>query len=188
MVLAQLSKLTRIVLIFCSVIACYAAWTVLRRHIPSHMDYQGQEIKLSKFYTSYEDYKDDPDNIDPSENERVFRLVSQAPVATSFSDRKEMIDALFEIKFPGYGAGPFSEFRQPDGTTLDVSFIEIPRAEKERVFTFHVENGKYTLLDDFVLDEYCSVKSARLESGKITYELANGKAPLMRPVRGETHK
>ncbi|GAC1642228.1 MAG: hypothetical protein NVS9B14_23820 [Candidatus Acidiferrum sp.] len=188
MVQAQRSKLRQVVLISCLMISCYAAWTVLRCQIPSHMEYQGQEIKLSKFYASYEDYKDDPDNIDPSENERVFRLVSQAPVATSFSNRNEMIHALFAVKFPGYGAGPFSEFRQPDGTTLDVSFIEIPRAEKERIFTFHVENGKYILLDDFVLDEYCSVKSAHLESGKITYELANGKAPLVRPVRAETHK
>src|SRR5690242_1951837 len=114
------SRIWKIVMIACAVIVCYSLWTVLRRHIPSHTEYQGQKIKLSKFYASYEDYKDDPDNIDPSENERVFRLVSEAPIATSFSDRQEMLRALFEIKFPGYGAGPFSEFRQLDGTTLDV--------------------------------------------------------------------
>jgi len=175
-------------MIVCAVIVCYVLWSVLRRHIPSNIEYQGEQIRLSKFYTSYEDYKDDPDNIDPSENSRVSHLVREAPIASTFSDRKEMIDALFKVKFPGYGAGPFSEFRQADGTMLDVSFIEIPRAAEDRVFTFHASDGKYRLLDDFVLDGHSSVKSARLELGNVIYELADGKPPLVRPARTSAQK
>src|SRR5215471_1184034 len=78
------------------------------------IEYQGKHINLTKTYYSYEDYKDDPNNIDPSENARVERLVSQAPVARVFQDRRQMVNAVVDLKFPGYGLGGFAETSSVD--------------------------------------------------------------------------
>src|ERR1051325_4016159 len=46
--------------------------------------YQAQTIKLSKAYGSFDEYKNDPNNIAPSENARVQKLVTQAHVRVSY--------------------------------------------------------------------------------------------------------
>src|SRR5215471_3494849 len=86
-----------------------------RKFLPNSMilrgmntiEYQGEHIKLTKTYYEYEDYKDDPNNIDRAENTRVERLVSEAPIARLFQDRRQMVNAVFDLKFPGYGLGGF---------------------------------------------------------------------------------
>jgi hypothetical protein len=47
----------------------------------SEIDYRGEKIKLSKPYRDYDEYKNDPDNIHPSETARVQGLVMSAPIA-----------------------------------------------------------------------------------------------------------
>jgi hypothetical protein len=69
------------------------------------MEYRGEKIKLSKHYTDFDEYKNDPNNIDPSENERVQRLVVRAPIERFFSNRLDLFRAAGEIAFPGYGQG-----------------------------------------------------------------------------------
>src|SRR5258708_6168416 len=140
----------KIILLVGAVIAIALLWTFVRRHIPSDVKYQGEKIKLAKYYVSFEDYKDDPDNIDPSENARVERLVTQAPIGRHFADRKEMVGALFELKFPGYGLGFTGKSTQTDSEALELSSVEIPRAGKNRYLLFVEHNGSYTLIDDFV--------------------------------------
>ena len=45
------------------------------------IDYRGEKIKLTKAYADYAAYKNDPENIAPSETERVQRLVLGAPIS-----------------------------------------------------------------------------------------------------------
>lgn len=52
---------------------------------PSSSEYRGEQIKLTKFYLDYDNYKSDPKNIDPSEVARVQRRVSSAPSGASES-------------------------------------------------------------------------------------------------------
>jgi hypothetical protein len=139
----------RFFLIVVIVIVVAIAWEGIRRAIPSSVDYQGQKIKLSKFYLDYDDYKNDPDNIAPSETERVQRLVMGAPIAASFSGRKEAVDAVFEVKFPGYGCGGMGSVEKGDGALNGMS-VEIPRTDKDRYFIFQNAGGSYKLVDDFV--------------------------------------
>ncbi len=115
-----------------------AAWAVVRRILPSTIEYRGQKIKLTKFYLDYEDYKDDPDNIDPSETARVQRLVEESPIAHSFAGRKAAVDAVFEIKFPGYGSGGFGSPIQTSDGSLNGFLVEIPRSDKARYFIFRI--------------------------------------------------
>lgn len=174
--------------IFAIVVVLICALFLWRRFLPGYLGmktirYQGEEIKLSKSYFEYEDYKDDPDNIDPSENAHVERLVSKAPIAHSFRDRKEFAEAIMGLKFPGYGLGTFAQKVQPDGTLLELTEVEIPRANQERYLTFEVRNGTYTLIDDFVAVEPPYITQVRKENGSFIYSTDKGVNVITRPVQ-----
>ncbi len=140
----------KVILLVAVLIAIALLWSVGRRHFPSDIEYQGEKIKLTKYYPSFEDYKDDPDNIDPSENMRVERLVRQAPIGHHFADRKELARALVEVEFPGYGLGFAGKQTQPSSKVLELSSVEIPMVEKNRYFVFEEKDGSFSLIDDFV--------------------------------------
>jgi hypothetical protein len=149
--------------------ALLLAWAVWNRVAGSDvMEYRGQKIKLSKRYTDFDEYKNDPGNIDPSENERVQRLVEEAPIAYFFGDRLELFRATGEIAFPGYGQGSGGGM-QPDGSELLAVVTEIPRAEKDRYIVFKGCNEQYELIDDFVNQEIVYPFGIREENGSYVY-------------------
>lgn len=74
--------------------------------------------------------------IDPSEIERVRRLVINAPIARSFQNRLQASKGIGKIAFPGYGSGGFVAQQQADGSVLMGFSVEIPIAGKERYFVF----------------------------------------------------
>jgi len=117
---------------------------------PDTIEYQGQQIKLTKVYGDYDEYKEDPNNIAASEIPKVQKLVATTPIAKKFNDMMSMLQAMQAIEFPGYGSTQFGEKPQPDGSVLSLHSIEIPRANKDRFFLFRGRGGVYTLIDDFV--------------------------------------
>jgi hypothetical protein len=172
----------KVILLVGALIAIALVWAVGRRHLPSDIEYQGEKIKLTKYYFSFEDYKDDPDNISPSENARVERLVTQAPIDRHFAGRKEMVRALLELKFPGYGLGFAENSAQPVGNVLELSSVEIPRADKNRYLVFEEHHGSYTLIDDFVAPSDPEIMQVREEKGFLIYSTRSGQRVLTRPV------
>ncbi len=48
------------ILLAAALIAIAMLWTVGRRHLPSDIEYQGEKIKLTKYYLSFEDIKTIP--------------------------------------------------------------------------------------------------------------------------------
>jgi hypothetical protein len=171
----------RLVLVIGVVVLLAVAWAVARRVLPSSIEYRGQKIKLTKFYLDYDDYKNDSDNIDPSETERVQRLVSEAPIGRSFASRKDAASAVFEVKFPGYGAGGFGAMQQ-DNKSLNGFVVEIPRANQSRYFIFRNERGRYTLVDDFLLADPWGIQTVREENGKLVYCTASGEPKLVHAI------
>jgi hypothetical protein len=178
----------RIIVVALALIVIALLWSVVRRHIPSDIEYQGEKIKLTKYYLSFEDYKDDPDNIDPSENARVERLVTQAPIGHHFSDRREMVSAIFEVKFPGYGLSFAGSKAQPIGNAhaLELSSVEIPRADEERYLVFEEQNGAYTLIDDFVAPSDPEIMQVKEETEFLIYSTRTGQRVLTRPHKTRT--
>lgn len=172
----------RALIILAVVVALWGAWEIARRHIPSYIDYQGQKIKLTKFYLSYEDYKDDPDNLDPSEYAHVQQLVSSAPIARSFSDRRAAVEAVSEITFPGYGAGGFGGDIQRTEGSLNGLCVEIPRTDKSRYFIFRNVHGTYLLVDDFIESGASAIETMREEKGKLIYYTASGEPKLTHTI------
>jgi hypothetical protein len=119
---------------------------------PDTIEYQGQEFKMRKAYPSYEDYKDDPNNLDTNELDRIEQTIVSAKEPESFANRKEFIDFLiFQLQFPGYGMGGNGDFpKADDGTRLEVETVEIPQKEKDRVLTLKQSGEQLILVDDFV--------------------------------------
>src|SRR4051812_46007284 len=113
------------------------------------IDYRGQAIRLSRAYSDFDEYKNDPNNIAANETERVQQLVERATIAREFPTREAMIAAVSEVEFPGYGLTMIGDTTQSDGTVLSGFSIEIPRAERERIVVFQLKDGSYRLLDDF---------------------------------------
>jgi hypothetical protein len=174
----------RFVLVIGVVVLLAGTWAVARKALPSSIEYRGQKIKLTKFYLDYDDYKNDPDNIDPSETERVQRLVSEAPMARSFASRRDAVTAVFDVKFPGYGTGGLGSLQEND-QSLNGFVVEIPRSDKSRYFIFRNDRGRYTLVDDFVLSDPWGIQSVREENGKLVYSTASGEAKLVHPLMKE---
>jgi hypothetical protein len=176
------SGLRRGIVIVVVLIAVIAAWTGVRRLLPSSIDYRGKKIKLSKFYLDYDDYKNDPDNIDPTETARVQKLVTEAPIARSFPSRMEAVGAVSEIKFPGYGMGGFGAPKPDSEGALAGFSVEIPRADKDRYFIFRNVGHRYLLVDDFICSDLSGLRSFRQEGDNLVYAGESGEPKLVRPM------
>ena len=148
----------------------------------NEIDYRGERIKLSKVYASYDEYKNDPGNIDPSETERVQRLVLGAPIAQTFASRLEAAKAISHIAFPGYGSSGFVEQSQANGSVLMGFSVEVPRASKDRYFVFQGQDGVYTLVDDFVHPGDAGLLGGVTRRGNdLVFTSIDGREALVRP-------
>ncbi len=176
------SKMKRGFLIAGVIVGLVVLWDGLSRVLPSSVDYRGEKIKLTRFYLDYDDYKNDPENIDPSETARVQRLVSEAPIAHSYRNRREASAAVGEIKFPGYGAGGFGDdWKHSPITGFSV---EIPRAGAERYFIFRQSGEAYELIDDFVDSSMPGINHVEEKDGNLIYSMAGKEQKLVRPLQG----
>ncbi|HEV8607334.1 MAG TPA: hypothetical protein VGQ99_18500 [Tepidisphaeraceae bacterium] len=144
------------------------------------IQYRGQTIQLSKAYTDFDDYKNDPNNIAPTETSRVQQLVSSAPISPTYPTRESLFAAISQIEFPGYGVTCFAEKPQPDGAILTGFSIEIPRADRERIIVYQLKSGTFTLLDDFTGPP--DISEARLQNRQLSYYDMQGKLILSRPL------
>lgn len=93
-----------------------------------------------------------------------------------------MVGALFELKFPGYGLGFAGNSAQTGSETLELSSVEIPRADKNRYLLFVERNGSYTLIDDFVAPSVPEIMQVREENRVLIYGTRSGQTVLTRPV------
>jgi hypothetical protein len=164
------------------IVALYAVRSfVLPRVLsPGDVEYRGERITLSRWYPDYDDYKNDPENIAPSERARVQGLVTTAPIARAFQARLDMLKALSSLRFPGYGSTQFGETLQSDGTLLSGFSIEVPMANQERILVFRARDGHYSLVDDFVVPGDQFIGSVRAEGEQLVYSTRQGREVLRR--------
>ena len=172
-------KLKRLILLV--LLAMSAACRHQAEQASNEIEYRGQKIKLSKAYSDYDDYKEDPDNIHPSETARVQRLVIEATIPKRFESVESLSQSMLEIAFPGYGSNLLS---QKDGTDRLTGFcVEIPRAEKERCVTFRKAGDAYELIDDFVKDDDSIIFNVSEENGSLVYSGGESAGVITRPLR-----
>lgn len=148
------------------------------------IDYYGQTFKMAKKYHSYEDYKDDPNNLDTNELARIEKTMTEASLPPSFNSREKFIHAMFKLKFPGYGLGGIGERAQTDdGSELLVESVEVPQRDKERYVVVRESGGRFILLDDFVSGTATNaVKHVKLEGNKLRYFDDKGSVVREKPL------
>jgi hypothetical protein len=145
----------------------------------STIEYQGIEIKLSKDYSDYDDYKNDPDNIALSETARVQKLVMSAPISKKLTDRLSVFQATQKIAFPGYGSGS-GVGTLDNGSEIVAVTIEVPRAERDRYLVFNNAGGTYILIDDFVDQPAHYPFTIRPKANGLLYFSRDGKMNIFR--------
>ena len=133
--------------------------------------YRGQEFKTRKAFASYEDYKDDPDNLEASELGRIEQAMISAKVPTSFSSRAELDHFLIhDMKFPGYGLSVGQRGVTDDGSLVELESVEIPQRDKDRIIVVRQSEGSLHLVDDFVFETATNgVKQVQLTNQILRY-------------------
>lgn len=160
-------------------------WMTTNRSRGDFVVYRGEKIKLSKQYSDFDQYKNDPNNIDSSETKRVQRLVMTAPIAHSFASWSKFFQAEQAVAFPGYGTSIFFG-RKSDGNDLTLVTVEIPRADKDRFIVVQERNGRCEVLDDFVHDDIPALHGVRQEGESYIFFDRSGKELFRRPAIGRS--
>ena len=138
------------------------------------MEYRGEQFKMRKAYSSYEAYKDDSDNLDTNELERIERTIVAVPFPASFTSREDFIHAIFKLRFPGYGLAGIAA-QTDDGSALFVESVEVPQRDKDRYVAVHESKGQFVLIDDFVFAAGSNaITRVSLERGKLSYFDSSG--------------
>jgi hypothetical protein len=149
--------------------------------------YRDEKIKLTKRYSNYDDCKNDPDNIGPSELARVQRLVREAPIAPSFFDRWQMLQAVSALAFPGYGSWQFGDKSQADGSVISGHGIPVPRADKARILVIRSRGKGFDLIDDFIGPFDASIEhmivNVTIHGGQLIYATFANTTVLTRDFR-----
>jgi hypothetical protein len=173
--------LKKLAVIVAAVVVLAVGWGFARRWIPSHVDYRGERFRLTKLYLTYDGYKNDPDNLHPSEIERVQRLVSTAVVPSSFPSWKAASRTIGEISFPGYGSGSL----QSDWDRIRAFSIEIPLAEQDRILVLRARGPGYTVVDDFLADAALVIRGVEERAGSLAFTNPRGETVLTRTLSPE---
>jgi len=123
------------------------------------IEYRGEHFKMGKTYWSYEDYKDDPNNLNTNGLSHLEAVMLGASIGTNFATGEEFAHAVFGLKFPGYGLSQFGEKQQADGSVLSMFSVEIPQRDKDRYFVARKAGKRFTLVDDFAAGSLSNVIS-----------------------------
>lgn len=132
--------------------------------------YRGQEFNMSKTFSSYEAYKDDPNNLATNELLRIENAITNAPFPSTFDSQVELARTVLRLRFPGYGCGGLGAYPQSDGSTCAVFSVEIPMLNRERYFVGRTFGKQVTTIDDFVMSSATNqLKQVKLEGTRLRY-------------------
>jgi hypothetical protein len=132
--------------------------------------YLGHEIKLSRTYSDFHEYRDDEHNLPSEAIEKVAALVRGAPVASSYPSRDAVFHSLFALMFPGYG---FSAMNLDKPVALYA--LEIPQRNEDRYLTFIEREGKWVLIEDFIWPSTGGLlEAAAIIDGQLVYSGPKG--------------
>ncbi len=163
--------------------ACVVISRRFRRSSDPTLMYQGAKIRLAKDYKTYEDYKDDEDNLSPEGAAKAQLLLSTATVSRFFPDWKSLIEGTACLQFPGYGMGSNGNILQADGSTLSILDFEIPKSQTSRYLVFQNKGQGYVLVDDFICPDSDQIVNVTYEEGSLNYQTWNRAKAIKHPLR-----
>ncbi|HSY65955.1 MAG TPA: hypothetical protein VK829_15260 [Terriglobales bacterium] len=130
-----------------------------------HVTYLDHTIQLSRVYSDFPEYRNDPNNLPKALLPLVANLVRSAPVPKTFPTREAAQDALFKLMFPGYG---YSMLGLHDPVAL--FSLEVPGAGEDRFILFTSSDGAWHRVDDFLWAESAgNIRRAAMKGDAILY-------------------
>lgn len=151
------------IVLICGCDVSYVPSTVRNRSQNTIKDrtayYEGQEFRLSRSYSSWEEFTKDPDNYLPSETDRMQEAVKSVEFLAVADDRDAVMNQMFDKQFPGFGCGqPGTDAGQLD----DVAsfFVGIPRSQSNRYLGYVRRGNQFHRVCDFVAPELPMISRA----------------------------
>ncbi len=145
--------------------------------------YRNAQIGLSRNYSDYDEYKNDPNNIGLDERERAASLVRAAPLPQTVPDVSQAIHAVSDVQFPGYGSLAFGQKILPDGTSLLGFSVEVPTAAQERLIVYRCQAQGCYLADDAVVSDKLPIIEVVVAGSELVYRSHDHRELLRRPLR-----
>ena len=139
-----------------------------------HIDYHGFRVRLNRNYQSFEEYKNDDDQIHTESLHDIQGIMRRIQIPQSFNSRKELHSSISEFAFPGYGITYFEGIQGKNFTFYLFSF-EIPADDDRYLLFLKKENSQYALVDDFICPKRNSKIDISFESNESTilYKVQN---------------
>lgn len=142
----------------------------------SSIEYRGTSFSLPRAYEDFRAYKDDPNNLRLTDLQTIERLIRSATFGPTFRSSTELVDALFQVAFPGYGSFYANQLpRLPDG--LELVYVEIPKRGLNRYFVLRQSpDGSLSVVADFVVIDVPEIVGVRASSAGLVYVGNNGQS------------
>jgi len=181
-------RIPRFVKYALGIIAVVLAWQflikpVVRKRVGlNEISWRGEKFKLKHRYLDYEEYKDDVDQLDPSEVERLKQFMLAISVPKVANSETDLRHSLREMRFPGFGSAYSGGIKDAQGNRYVLNEYEIPQKQEQRTLLYRVEkDGTCRLVLDGVsidskYDHMLALGSmeVKVEDGKLKH-LFDGK-------------
>ncbi len=151
------------------IVASY--WFYRTRLAVTHIEYLGERFELPRAYPTYEAYRNDPNNLGPSNLARIQELVRTRSPGELFQDTEAFGRTAFALKVPGYGMAGL-EVDSPEPKPILVAF-EVPGTQSWRYLLASGPAGHVRVVDDFVY-EGPRITKVQVHGGIATYLTSQG--------------
>jgi hypothetical protein len=162
--------MNKIVLLASVVTASVAAavfWFYQSKIAISEIEFLGENFKLPRSYSSYDSYRNDPENLGTKNLKRVQELVQTSPVSGTFESVESFGKYAFALKFPGFGMSNIPVEACDPGCMLLA--IEVPGTKKWRHLLAIQRPSGIVVADDFI-HEGPRFTQVIMEKGMVKYK------------------
>ena len=174
----------RLVLAAACVVAAFVLSAARAADAPSFVEYQGVHVELARTYADFDAYAADPDNLSPARARQVESLMREARVGPRFESDEALTQALFKLRFPGYGFFEANQLGAHLDPKLELVSLEIPKRGLNRYIALEKQpDGSLVVVDDFVAAAQPEItRVSRKADGKLEYRATGGRvaAPARR--------
>ncbi|MEM6468789.1 MAG: hypothetical protein AAF802_04415 [Planctomycetota bacterium] len=119
---------------------------------PVGVEYRGERYSTTKTHDSYDDYLDDSEPFSAAEIARISHAVSTADVPPELPVIADVVQAIHEVKFPGYGSATLMPLNKALAGQAVAMNVDIPGTKRVRLFVYQRSNGTFRLTHDFETD------------------------------------
>ena len=135
----------------------------------NYIEYEGQRFLVSKEYSDWDEFKDDPNNYPESETQRMADAVRAVQFLPSAVDRETVARQMLDKQFPGFGCGAPGLLNRDQLDSCAVFFVEIPRTGLCRYVGYVKVDGRFQLVADFEAPDVPMISMVAVENDRLNF-------------------